>query len=448
MLKRLCAMLFSISILLSVMVYPASANEEFLESEFRDCGEEVLEINPKNILAENTEYSEAFILTRVSDNMSGTKLSDVLEHKGDTEAYEIEIDHSVYPEVALYAYTSGDALGAALFDFGGGSYLQINATNGSTSTTHFSPKGFVEVRNTSGEVKKYTITAKALTDDAGYTIAVGPKDAMVEYLGGLENAATVGRNIQTANERSQWISSYSVLLNGEGDWYRYTPQTDDATYVGNTIYGEHSTAFVVYDAETLEPVYTSNSKEDRFLWVDSVLTRTIMQNRIKLVPGKTYLIQNYTPTIITPTCEYDVEYRAYIGLPCVSSEEYTYRAPQYYTAQANKKTTFYINVTNEPDIYRFSRSTTILFNSNSLLNNAYITSCTITTPNGIVLDAPNGRARFDEFTDLVDFLNNRHNIPINGLWKIEIKTSKTLSNLKFVIGTYVVKLDRLTAPKT
>ena len=202
-----------------------------------------------------------------------------------------------------------------------------------------------------------------MTDDAGYTIAVGPKDAMAEYLGGFENAATVGRNIQTANERSQWISSYSVLLNGDGDWYRYTPQTDDATYVGNTIYGEHSTAFAVYDAETLEPVYESNSKEDRYLLVDSVRTRTVMQNRIKLEAGKTYLIQNNTPTIITPVSEYDVEYRAYIGLPCVSSEEYTYRAPQYYTAQANKKTTFYINVTNEPDTYRFSRSTTILFNS-------------------------------------------------------------------------------------
>lgn len=444
MLKRLLAAAFSISILLSIMVYPASANEEFSEP---DLGEEVLEINPRDILAENTEYSEDFILTCVSDGTSGSKMSHVLEHADDTEVYEIEVDHSVYPEIAFYAYTSGDALGATLFKFGG-SYLQINATNSSTSTTHFSPKGYVQVQNTSGEVKKYTITAKALTDDAGYTIAVGPKDAMAEYLGGFENAATVGRNIQTANERSQWISSYSVLLNGDGDWYRYTPQTDDATYVGNTIYGEHSTAFAVYDAETLEPVYESNSKEDRYLLVDSVRTRTVMQNRIKLEAGKTYLIQNNTPTIITPVSEYDVEYRAYIGLPCVSSEEYTYRAPQYYTAQANKKTTFYINVTNEPDTYRFSRSTTILFNSNSSLNNAYITSCTITTPNGIVLDAPNGRARFDEFTDLVDFLNNSHNIPINGLWKIEIKTSKTLSNLKFVIGTYVVKLDRLTAPKT
>ena len=123
-------------------------------------------------------------------------MSNVLEHKNDTEVYEIEVDHSVYPEIALYAYTSGDALGATLFNFGGGSYLQINATNSSTSTAQFSPKGYVQIRDTSGGVEKYTITAKALTDDAGYTIAVGPKDAVDEYLGGPENAATVGRNIQ------------------------------------------------------------------------------------------------------------------------------------------------------------------------------------------------------------------------------------------------------------
>lgn len=448
MLKRLFATLFSISILLSVMVYPASANEEFLESEFSDCGEESLEINPKDILSENTEYSEAFILTRVSDNMSGTKLSDVLEHEGDTEAYEIEIDHSVYPEVALYAYTSGDALGVTLFDIDGGRYLQINATRSGTGFNNFSPKGYVEFRNTSGEVIKYTITAKALTDNAGYTIAVGPKDALAEYLGGPENAATVGRNIQTANDMSQWINGYTVLLNGPGDWYRYTPQTDDGTYVGNTIYGEYSTAFAVYDAETLDPIYTSNAKEDRYLLIDSVRTRTVMQNRIKLEPGKTYLIQNYTPTVITPTNEYDIVYRVYIGLPCVSLEKYSYEYPQAYTVRANRKATFYINVTNQPDVCRFNWNTTVYFNTNSLVTNASITSCTITAPNGMAFNAPNGRVQVGKHADLVDFLNNRNNIPINGRWKIEIEASETINNLTFAIGTYVLRLDRLTAPQS
>lgn len=156
MLKRLLAAAFSISILLSIMVYPASANEEFSEP---DLGEEVLEINPRDILAENTEYSEDFILTCVSDGTSGSKMSHVLEHADDTEVYEIEVDHSVYPEIAFYAYTSGDALGATLFKFGG-SYLQINATNSSTSTTHFSPKGYVQVQNTSGEVKNTPLLLK------------------------------------------------------------------------------------------------------------------------------------------------------------------------------------------------------------------------------------------------------------------------------------------------
>ena len=75
MLKRLLAAAFSISILLSIMVYPASANEEFSEP---DLSEEVHEIDPRDILAENTEYSEDFILTCVSDNTSGSKMSNVL----------------------------------------------------------------------------------------------------------------------------------------------------------------------------------------------------------------------------------------------------------------------------------------------------------------------------------------------------------------------------------
>lgn len=69
MLRRLFATLFSISILLSVMVYPASANEESFQPEFSDFGEEgffeaefdgfdeePFEINPEAIFVGDTEY--------------------------------------------------------------------------------------------------------------------------------------------------------------------------------------------------------------------------------------------------------------------------------------------------------------------------------------------------------------------------------------------------------
>ena len=160
------------------------------------------------------------------------------------------------------------------------------------------------------------------------------------------------------------------------------------------------------------------------------------------------MIQNYTPTVITPANEYDIVYRAYIGLPCVSLEKYSYGYPQAYTVQANKKATFYINVTNQPDVYRFNWNTTVYFNTNSFVTNASITSCTITAPNGMAFNAPNGRVQVDQHADLVDFLNNRNNIPINGRWKIEIEASKTINNLTFAIGTYVLRLDRLTAPQS
>ena len=66
----------------------------------------------------------------------------------------------------------------------------------------------------------------------------------------------------------------------------------------------------------------------------------------------------------------------------------------------------------------------------------------------MAFNAPNGRVQVDQHADLVDFLNNRNNIPINGRWKIEIEASKTINNLTFAIGTYVLRLDRLTAPQS
>lgn len=390
---------------------------------------------------------EDFILTCVSDGTTGSKMSGVLEYEDDTEVYQLVVDHSVHPEFTVYAHTSGKGLGSTLFsiDRGGStSYLQIYATQ-KNSSYNFSPKGYVDISSTSGEVTTYTITAKAKTDNAGYTLSVGTKDEMAEHLGGRENAATVGRNLQKISDMSQHIVGYTALLNGEGDWYRYTPKTNDATYVGNYIFGDHSTAFEIIDAQSGNRVYHSDIQTDRYLFVDAYTTRTILQNRFVLERGKEYLIHNYTPTGITPAEDY-VEYRAYIGLPSVNSVEYSYRTSQSYTVPANKLTTFYIDVTGQPKTYRCDYNTEVRFCVSRYEDNAYITSCKITAPNGKEIDTIFGRDEIEEHPDLVDFLNNSHNIPINGRWKVEILTSKTMRDMHFSIGNYVLRLNRTEAP--
>lgn len=66
----------------------------------------------------------------------------------------------------------------------------------------------------------------------------------------------------------------------------------------------------------------------------------------------------------------------------------------------------------------------------------------------MVFDTSYGRTNIKEHPDLVDFLNNNHNIPINGRWKVEILTSKTMSDMHFGIGRYVLMLQRTTPPET
>lgn len=395
--------------------------------------------------AAHAEEPASFDLTRISDHAEGNKVSGYLEHEGDTEQYQIEVDHSVYPEFGVYAYASGEYPGntyISISGHSGGIYLTANQKN---DYSNIIPKGYMNVSDLSGETKTYTITVKAYTDRAGYTISVGNPDDLAAHLGGPENAAIVPRNLQDRTGSTQNIFAYSALLNGTGDWYRYTP-TENATYVASFISGEHTTAFQILDAETYEPLYHSDIEKDRYLKISDPFKYTIMQNRFVLEQGKEYLVGFYAPTGVTLTedCE---RYRVYIGLPRVSIDVYTYRYPQSYTVSANRKTTINIDITGLPETYRLPRNASILFSTGSYSTDAYITSCKVTAPNGLQFNLPQGRlSNIDSPTDLVDFLHNKQNIPLNGRWTVEVQTSKTLTGMRLSIGKAAVALDRTTPP--
>ena len=398
------------------------------------------------VTAAHAEEPSSFTLTRTSDYAEGSKVSGYLEHEGDTEEYQVEVDHSVYPEITVYAYTSGKYPGNVNIKVGGGGSIYLTASNENTSTISL-PKGYTNISNSSGEKKTYTITAEAYTDRVGYTISVGTPDDFATHLGGPENAATVTRNLQGITDSSQNIYASSTLLNGNGDWYRYTP-TEDATYVASFISGEHTTEFQILDAETYEPLYHSNIAEDRYLKIAEPFIYTVMQNRFELEQGKEYLVGFYAPTGITLTedCE---RYRVYIGLPRVSGmASYVYTYPQSYTVSANRKTTFNIDVTGLPETYRLKKTASIQFSSGSYTTDAYIDSCKITAPNGMRFDVPKGRLpNIDSPVDLLDFLNNKQNIPLNGRWVVEIQTRKTLTNMHLSFMG-VLALDRTSPPET
>ena len=47
------------------------------------------------VTAAHAEEPSSFTLTRTSDYAEGSKVSGYLEHEGDTEEYQVEVDHSV-----------------------------------------------------------------------------------------------------------------------------------------------------------------------------------------------------------------------------------------------------------------------------------------------------------------------------------------------------------------
>ncbi|MCI8399300.1 MAG: hypothetical protein HFF90_07870 [Oscillibacter sp.] len=374
-------------------------------------------------------------------------VSDVIAAEGSSKTYQFTVDHSLYPNIYLYAYTSGSTPGNSsvyVRDENNKAYASVHLTTIARSAgTPVKPKGYSSFSNSTGETKTYIVRVNAASDNAGYTFIVTPEDNLAKYLGGREHAATVGSTIQQRGI-TNYITGYEILMNGEGDWYRYTPTSNVGTYIANRVEGIRPTAFEVYDTETGERIYQSDN-EDQYTYTNLSVVATIMQERLELVVGREYLIHYYAPASISVS-DPSTTYRIYVGLPSVRSETIKYTTPTSYTISANRKTTLRINVTGQSDLLRLGTNGSLSVNAGSNLNNAYITSCKITAPNGKTFIATNGRVPdLGIEPDLVDFLENTNNIPLNGLWTIEIQAEKTL-NVKFTISGSAVALNRNTAP--
>jgi len=113
----------------------------------------------------------------------------------DTMTYTFTVDHSVDPEIVLYAYavnTTGDGI-IRVTDESGASMggVMLRGTCSDAYGSAYIPKNFNTISNTTGAVKNYTITVTTSTGDFGYHINLGTIDTMAEDFGGRANAATV-----------------------------------------------------------------------------------------------------------------------------------------------------------------------------------------------------------------------------------------------------------------
>jgi hypothetical protein len=355
-----------------------------------------------------------------------------LENTTSLDEYTIQIDHALYPDAMLFAFTyggTGDAT-VSVYDENNTRVATIGLKAQGTSTSPNTwPKGFSYIRSTSGEIKTYTMKVSTSTGNAGYAINLGTEETFAECFGGSDNITTVPKNVASPYSVG-WISGNAALLE-EGEWFHYT--ASGYTYITASMANHNSLAFSVIDAETELPVYTTKPTDRVLKSYSSTLYYGYVQTGLNLTAGHEYYIKFYTTGSVTPS-SLSQAYSIYIGLPCIESDTSTATSSTTYSIAANKETTFKINIDNLPKSTRIQPGGHIRFRTSSTVNNSYITSCTITAPNGKVYTAPNGNYTYNTAIDFENFLTNPNHVPLNGTWTIKIKASRALSDLKFSAG--------------
>ena len=367
-----------------------------------------------------------------------TPITGYLPEPGDTIEYTFSIDHSVYPEFVLYAFTqffTGDTR-LMVYDESGKWVRGVELTNIAKEDKFdgiYSPKDFTQIKNTSGEEVNYTLVASTTTGNAGYSFYLGTIDDFIPLYGG-DNFATVEKNIPPQDVAEIGMTRHfkgSQMLLNTGEWFHYV--ADGYTYITAEISKHDTLSFAVIDADTLDIVYVTNEKDRGIKQESETLYSGYVQQGLNLEAGKSYLIKFFTTSPITPKSVTDY-YNIYIGLPATTSEKISYKSPSSYSVPAYTTRTFTFNVSGLPDTGRLYSSTVVGFTTSSSLDNSYITNCTITAPNGYTFPTVHGSKTSFAEVDVTDYFGNPNNTPLNGKWTVTITSSKSLSGLTFKIG--------------
>lgn len=273
------------------------------------------------------------------------------------------------------------------------------------------------------------------TGNVSYAMKVGTMDTYVEDCGGPNNVTTVAKNIppEAAAIKTVYFIRPQMLLN-DGEWFRY--KADGYTYITARISKHDNLAFDVYDAADNSLVYRTTAGDKGIEVKDASSYMGYVQKGLELENGKEYLIKFYSTSHIAATGPSEPYYIS-IGYPFLTTQKFNY-TPRTFYVPANTTKTFYINVTDTsiPKSARIGQNTAVHFTSNSSANNAYVTSCSITAPNGFTFTLLNG-SKYGGFVQPspVNYLSDPRHVPVHGTWKVTIRTSKSL-NFKFYFSGY------------
>jgi len=255
------------------------------------------------------------------------------------------------------------------------------------------------------------------------------KAAFTEKLSGADNAVPIAKN-KPYDYGVTWVNGSKEHLNGEGEWFRYTADGD--TYIFASAIRVSDLIITVYDADTGLDVGKTGAGDIEIDRVSSTLYIGNVQKLFKLQPGHDYLIQVKAASYVSanPGDTYNIS----VGLPSVSGGQVNYVSGSSYSIPANISKTFTFKISGQPNSTRLAQGGWMSFRPSSGTDKISITSCQIVAPNGKILNATYGEYDNNQPVNFENYLTSFSNIPINGTWKVTIRSSKAISGLKFKIA--------------
>lgn len=454
--KKVISLLLSFSVIFSLVIpcFAAEAedvtgmpqvitDEERAQSALESTINSAIKVTPIKEIEASTSgqarIQNGLLSTYTADEEAGgPMITCILPTTTDYGVYEVEIDHSILPEVVLYAFcycATGDA-DVVVTNSNGSQVAKTSLVNRSVDTmARYWPKWLTYIKGAG--VKTYTITITTTTGNAICAVNLGTRETLAECFGGIENFTTVGKNVPSekvaAVEMMSSFPAQSALLN-TGEWFHYTADGD--TFITATLEDHENLGFFVVDAETGNKIFETTDEDCGRTDVQATSYLGYVTAGLSLEAGKDYFICFYSTTPVKE--EWDRYYLVYIGVPFIYSEKIDYVSPTSYSVPAATTKTFKIRVDNKfPSSAVAEGKTTVAFNTPKSVNNVSITSLIITAPNGkSYVAAPLGRC--DDFH--CDITNYFGNTPINGTWTVQIRTSEPLSGLQFKIWGYYTRI--------
>lgn len=349
-----------------------------------------------------------------------------LPEAGDTKTYNMQVDHSLYPDARL-----------CIFPYGGTGECTVNVsgigsrtirTKPASEYPYFDLKVIFEL-NGSEEVKDYTVTVSTKEGNAGCALILATKDTLAGACGGRGNAALIQKN-QSTEYGVSYFSGFRQLLAGEGEWFRYTADGD--TYICAAGAAMDDLVVAVFDTDvTGSPLQQTEPKDIEIVQEGNGKWTGYVSKKFALQPGRDYYIRVRSASAEINS---DYAYLLSVGLPRTVKEMIEVSSNNTYSIPANTSKTFSFKVSGYPNSTRLSNYGRICFQTGSVVDNLDITSLKITAPNGKVLVAPSqGRYDLSKPIDYNNYLTSKDNIPLNGTWTVTIKSSAALSGLKFTM---------------